>query len=86
MSYDFWYDIAEYGNINWKGNFSAREVAMNAFEYYEEWRNCFIFHKVMPCIVDLLDLLREDHTEEAESFIETITSEIEYHKLDEDEE
>ena len=76
--YGFWYSIADYGNRMWKGFFSAREVAMNAFEYYEEWRNCIVFHKVMPTIVNLLELLRQDNTEEGNAYIESIESEIEY--------
>ena len=37
MTYDDFYKIAEYGNENWKGNFTPREIACNAYDYKAEY-------------------------------------------------
>ena len=39
LDYSTFYDIAEYGNKAWRGYFTPKEVAVNAYEYlyaYEE--------------------------------------------------
>lgn len=33
------YDIAEYANTNWRGNFSPRELCEAAYEYYLEYKS-----------------------------------------------
>ena len=38
MTYDNFYTIAEYGNENWKGSFTPREVANNAYDYLCEYQ------------------------------------------------
>ena len=93
MNYAFWYDIAKYANEAWKGNFTEREVAINAYEYKEAWNNCLVFHVVMPEIISLLNNLLEDRAElyingthaqwaEVDTFIREIESEIKYWKLE----
>ena len=37
MEFADFYDIAEYGNSAWKGNFSEKEVACNAYDYKVEF-------------------------------------------------
>ena len=37
MTYEDFYDIAEYGNSNWKGSFTPREIACNAYDYKVEY-------------------------------------------------
>lgn len=37
MTYDDFYTIAEYGNENWKGSFTPREIACNAYDYKVEY-------------------------------------------------
>lgn len=41
MEYGDFYDIAEYGNANWKGNFTPKEIACNAYDYLVEKANGF---------------------------------------------
>ena len=72
MTYTFWYDVAEYMNELNRGKFTARELAENAFELYESFRNCIIFHKVMPDIAELVEQLK------GTTYAEEIESEIEY--------
>ena len=37
LEYADFYDIAEYGNENWKGSFTLREIACNAYDYKVEY-------------------------------------------------
>ena len=37
LEYTDFYDIAEYGNEHWKGSFTPREIACNAYEYKAEY-------------------------------------------------
>ena len=38
MQYEDFYDIAVYGNENWKGSFTPREIATNAYIYYTDFQ------------------------------------------------
>lgn len=38
MEYGDFYDIAVYGNENWKGSFTPKEIACNAYDYYAEFK------------------------------------------------
>ena len=33
ITYEFFYNISLHANANWKGGFSSREVAINAYNY-----------------------------------------------------
>ena len=96
MEYSFWWDVATYGNTAWKGGFSEREVAENAYEYTEEWKSSTIDGNVSKTIKGVLRNLKEDKynlemlattmnqlytLRKVEGFIEEIESEIEYEKL-----
>jgi len=37
LEYSEFYDIAEYGNVAWKGSFTQKEVACNAYIYYADY-------------------------------------------------
>ena len=37
MTYNNFYTIAEYGNENWKGSFTPREIDCNAYDYKAEY-------------------------------------------------
>ena len=93
MDCGFWYDIATYGNENWKGGFSEREVAENAYEYTEEWKLSINDGNVSETIKGVIRNLKEDKynlemlatttdqlytLRKVEEFIEEIESEIEY--------
>ena len=72
MTYVDFYDIAEYGSKNWKGNFSPRETAYNANSLWED----FLWSKseriVSRTIVSLVKNLEEDDTEQAKEWISMI--------------
>lgn len=62
MDYTDFYSIAEYGNTNWKGGFSPREVAENAFDYWAEYdADGLASHTIQ----ELLALLMTDGSAEA---------------------
>ena len=37
MEYSDFYDIAEYGNENWKGCFTLKKIDCNAYDYKAEY-------------------------------------------------
>ena len=81
MEYTFWYDIASYCNAAFKGNFSEREIAENAYELKCEWDWSIQHGKVGYGIIGLLAELRIDNTSKANQFVETIETEINYKGL-----
>ena len=60
MIYDDFYAIAEYGNENWKGNFSPREIANNAYDYLCEYQASKIKGKPTRTMIELCKLICED--------------------------
>lgn len=58
--YEFFYGIAEYGNENWKGFLSARELATAAFTYFEEFVESMMQGKFTHTINELHKNLCED--------------------------
>lgn len=85
MDYSFWYDVAEYGNVNWKGAFSPKEVAENAYVYLLEWQMSLMNHKVTYQLKSLIELLKEDvinGSEEAKEILDTINEQITLWKLE----
>ena len=76
MEYANFYDIAEYGNANWKGNFSPREIACNAYDYLCEFEISKKYHLPTLVIQELLQLLKEDGGEETKDWHDQILNEI----------
>ena len=60
MTYDDFYLIAEYGSENWKGNFSPREIANNAYDYLCEFQESKIKGKPTRTMIELCKLICED--------------------------
>ena len=60
MEYTDFYDIAEYGNENWKGNFSPREIACNAYDYKVEYDYSIEQGKPTHTMIELCKLICED--------------------------
>lgn len=78
LSYADFYDISEYGNENWQGNYNNKEVACNAYDYFTEFEYSKAkggFH-VASLIQELLYLLDEDGSEECEIWANEIRSEL----------
>lgn len=65
MTYSDFYDIAEYGNENWKGNFTPKEIAENAYEYLCEFKESMEHTRVTDVIQELLFLLDMDNNDES---------------------
>lgn len=60
LDYVNFYDIAEYGNEHWKGNFSPREVADNAYNYKTDYDFSIAEESVSPTMIALCELICED--------------------------
>ena len=60
LEYADFYDIAEYGNENWKGNFSPREIANNAYDYKVEYDYSIKQGKSTRTMIELCKLICED--------------------------
>ena len=60
MDYGFWYDVACYANGAWKGNFTEKEVAENAYEYLCEWEETKAKGKMTYNLTELVGLLKQD--------------------------
>lgn len=78
IDYGFFYDIANYGNANWKGNFSPKEIAQNAYDYLTEFEYSKAkgSYHVSPTIQELLALLDEDNTDECECWANEMRYEL----------
>lgn len=64
MRFSDFYDIAVYGNQAWKGSFTPKEIACNAYDYACEFRYSRRDGKPTHTIIELLKLLKEDGSEE----------------------
>ena len=60
MEFNDFYTIAEYGNENWKGSFTPRDVACNAYDYLCEYRYSVAKGKPTLTMVELCKLICED--------------------------
>lgn len=63
MEYGDFYDIAEYGNVAWKGSFTPKEVACNAADYWCDFEVSKRDGKPTRIIKELAKLLAEDGSE-----------------------
>ena len=76
LSYSDFYDIAEYGNENWKGSFTPKEIACNAYDYLCEFEASKANGEPTHTIEELAKLLVEDGSEEAKEWLYQIASEL----------
>ena len=60
LTYEDFYDIAEYGNSNWKGSFTPREIACNAYDYKVEYDYSKEHNKPTHTMIELCKLICED--------------------------
>ena len=60
LEYSDFYNIASYGNKNWKGSFTPKEIACYAYDYYEDYKQSGIRGKLVGSMPDLLELLKQD--------------------------
>ena len=80
MEYSDFYDIAEYGNDHWKGSFTPREIACNAYDYMRdlEWsKNAYVTDtEIAENIRELAKLLAIDGSDEAMLWLGQIADEL----------
>ena len=69
LDYADFYNIAEYGNENWKGNFSPREIANNAYDYNVEYDYSINQGKPTHTMIELCKLICEDMGKEIENIL-----------------
>ena len=60
LEYVDFYDISEYGNENWKGSFTPREIANNAYDYKAEYDYSIKQGKPTRTMTELCKLICED--------------------------
>lgn len=74
LDYSDFYDLAVYGNENWKGSFTPKEIACNAFDYYMDYTQSkwSAKGKLVGSMIELLNLLKLDGSEEVEYWKEEI--------------
>ena len=60
MDYAYFYNIAEYGNEHWKGSFTPREIACNAYDYKVEYDYSIEQDKPTHIMIELCKLICED--------------------------
>lgn len=69
MEYSEFYDIAVYGNANWKGSFTQKEIACNAYNYLVDFEYSKAKGTVVSSIRELVDLLLDGwYSTEANSY------------------
>ena len=76
MEFGDFYDIAEYGNVAWKGSFTPKEVACNAADYWSEFEYSKENGEPTHTIQELAKLLKEDGGEECHDWLYRITKEL----------
>ena len=74
LTFEDFYDIADYGNKNWKGSFTPKEVASNAYSYYCEYLESIKQKKLTHTMIELIKLLKEDLNDETQFWYEYILS------------
>ena len=70
MEYSDFYDIAVYGNDNWKGSFTLKEIACNAFDYYMDFEYSKVKGVVTEIIQQLIELLLDDWYNDSDENLE----------------
>lgn len=76
LGYGDFYDIAEYGNANWKGGYTQKEVACNAYEYLCAFEESKAKEVIAPIIQEIAKLLAEDASEKAKDWLYQIAEEL----------
>ena len=60
LEYADFYDIAGYGNENWKGSFTQKGIANNAYDYKAEYDHSIEQGKPTRTMIELCKLICED--------------------------
>ena len=82
MDYEFFYDLAEYVNKANKNNLTPKEIAKAAFEYFFEYRDSIVRHKVNRDFKVVINTLKANkNDEEAKEFLDEIECEFSMWKV-----
>lgn len=76
LDYGDFYDISEYGNEHWRGKFSPKEVACNAYDYLVEFEKSKENEEPTHTIKELVKLLAEDGGDECKEWLYQIADEL----------
>lgn len=76
LEFKDFYNIAEYGNEMWKGCFTPKEVACNAYDYYVDFEASKENGKPTRIIQELAKLLVEDGSEECKDWLYDMAKEL----------
>lgn len=82
---DFWQDLSDYCNFNWRGKFSDAEIRDTAELYQEEWMLSIKNHILSITINNVLNNLRKDRangSDEAEKYIIEILRNCDKHQIE----
>lgn len=71
MDFEAFYDLVVYGNDNWKGGMSGKELAMNAFELYNDYQYSVENKTLSTNLVNLVGNLLDDACNEYEEVADT---------------
>lgn len=82
IDYGLFYDISTYGNKNWKGAFTQKEVACNAYDYLCEFNASKRNEEPTLTIKELARLLVEDGSEQCKDWLYQIASELNLINMD----
>lgn len=82
LDYGGFYDIAEYGNTNWKGTFTPKEIACCAYDYLIEFNQSKADEMPTHTIKELAKLLAEDGSDECKDWLYQIADELDLIDMD----
>lgn len=74
MEFGELYDIVEYGNKNWKCNFTPKEIAVNAFDLLIEFETSQENEEPTHAIKELAKLLAEDGSDQCKVWLYKIAT------------
>lgn len=76
IDYKLFYDIATYGSKAWKGSFSPKEIACNAYAYLCDFNHAKETETINTTIQNLYELLIEDGSEQCLDWAYTLATEL----------
>lgn len=81
LDYSFFYDLAKYCNDTWKGCFTEKEIAENAYEYLVSYEDSIKDgtpnYNIQSLIHNLQDDVENDPDSESSDYLIMLTSEFE---------
>lgn len=72
MDFMDFYDLAVYCNTAFKGNFTPREIAENAYDYFVEYNESVENGEPTDIINTICDMLSNDGSEESDYYLNRI--------------